>query len=102
MKIYFLIFLILFYGCASSVPNEYVQSLAQMNEELEKTKAIANEAINKANLLEKMLSESILDRDSILYEYKKETQLLRASDAFHKGNNALLTKKYDKAILYYK
>ena len=102
MKLFFLIFIILIYGCVSSIPDEYVQSLAHITEELEKTKSIANEAIDKANRLEKMLSESISDRDSILHEHKKETALLRASDAFHKGNNALLTKKYDKAISYYK
>jgi len=101
MKFFFPIFIILIYGCASSIPDGYVQSLAHMSEELEKTKAIANEAIDKVNRLEKMLSESISDRDSMLYEHKKETALLRASDAFHKGNNALLTKNYDKAILYY-
>ena len=102
MKFFFPIFISLIYGCASSIPDGYVQSLAHMSEELEKTKAIANEAIDKVNRLEKMLSESISDRDSILYEHKKETALLRASDSFHKGNNALLTKNYGKAILYYK
>ena len=102
MKFNFLILLILIYGCASSIPDDYMLTLAQINEELEKTKAIANKAIEKANMFEKMLSESISDRDSILYEHKKETALLRASDSFHKGNNALLTKKYKKAILYYK
>ena len=102
MKFFFPIFIILIYGCASSIPDGYVQSLAHMSVKLEKTKAIANEAIDKVNRLEKMLSESISDRDSMLYEHKKETALLRASDAFHKGNNALLTKNYDKAILYYK
>ena len=102
MKFLFPIFIILICGCASSIPDEYVQSLTQMTEELEKTKAIANDAIGKANRLEKMLSESISDIDSLLYEHKNETALLRASDAFHRGNNALLTKKYNRAILYYK
>ena len=102
MKLLSPIFIILIYGCANTIPDGYEQSLAHMSVELEKTKAIANEAIDKVNRLEEMLSESISDRDSIIYEHKKETALLRASDSFHKGNNALLTKKYDKAILYYK
>ena len=102
MKLLSPIFIILIYGCANTIPDGYEQSLAHMSVELEKTKVIANEAIDKVNRLEEMLSESILDRDSIIYEHKKETALLRASGSFHKGNNALLTKKYDKAILYYK
>ena len=62
--------------------------------ELEKTKEIANEAITKVEGLEKDLSKSIIERDSLLFEHKQETLILRASDAFQKGNNALLTKKY--------
>jgi len=41
---------------------------------------------------------SISKSNNLLFEHKKETALLRASDAFHKGNNALLTKKFKKAI----
>ena len=97
-----ILILLLLYGCASSIPNEYEQSLARMKDELRITKIIANEAVMKASKLEKMLARSIADRDSLLNEHRNETSLLRASDAFHKGNNALLTKNYKKAISYYK
>ena len=80
------------FGCSSSIPHEYVQKMSQLTVELEKTKNIANEAITKIEKLEDELSKSILERDSLLFEHKQETSLLRASDAFQKGNNALLTK----------
>ena len=83
-------------------PNEVQQELDRLNAELNRTKKVAKEAINKVNHLEKKLSASISKSDSLLFEHKKETALLRASDAFHKGNNALLTNKYRKAISYYK
>ncbi len=102
MKNYILIYLLVLFGCSSSIPDEYVQKMSQLNTELEKTKNIANEAITKIEKLENELLKSILERDSLLFEHKQETSLLRASDAFQKGNNALLTKKYNKAILYYK
>ena len=89
------------FGCSSSIPDEYVQKLNRLNEELEKTKNIAGEAISKADRLEKNLLKSIAERDSLLFEHRQETSLLRASDAFQKGNNALLTKNYKKAIVYY-
>ena len=89
------------FGCSSSIPDEYVQKLNRLNEELEKTKNIAGEAISKADRLEKNLLKSIAERDSLLFEHRQETSLLRASDAFQKGNNALLTKNYNKAIIYY-
>ena len=102
MKRYIHIYMLVFLACSGTVPNEVQQELDRLNAELNRTKKVAKEAINKVNHLEKKLSASISKRDSLLFEHKKETALLRASDAFHKGNNALLTKKYKKAISYYK
>ena len=53
------------------------------------------------NELERKLSKSIIVRDSLLIEHRNETLLLRASDAFQKGNNAFFTKNFNKAIEYY-
>ena len=89
MKNYILIHLLVLFGCSSSIPHEYVQKMSQLTAELEKTKNIANEAITKIEKLKNELSKSILERDSLLFEHKQETSLLRASDAFQKGNNAL-------------
>ena len=94
--------MLLFFACSGTVPNEVQQELDRLSTELNRTKKIAEEATNKVSHLEKKLSASISKSDSLLFEHKKETALLRASDAFHKGNNALLTKKYKKAISYYK
>ena len=102
MKKYIHIYTLVFIACSGTVPNEFQQQLDRLNAELNRTKQVAMEAINKVNNLERELSVSISKSDSLLFEHKKETALLRASDAFHKGNNALLTKKYKKAILYYK
>jgi len=102
MKRYIHIYMLLFLACSGTVPNEFQQELDRLNAELNRTKKVADEAISKVNHLEKKLSASISKNDSLLFEHKKETALLRASDAFHKGNNALLTKKFKKAILYYK
>ena len=94
--------MLVFLACSGTMPNEVQQELDRLNAELNRTKKVAKEAINKVNHLEKKLSASISKSDSLLFEHKKETALLRASDSFHKGNNALLTKKYKKAISYYK
>ena len=94
--------MLVFLACSGTVPNEVQQELDRLNAELNRTKKVAKDAINKVNHLEKKLSASISKSDSLLFEHKKETALLRASDAFHKGNNALLTKNYNKAIIYYK
>ena len=94
--------MLVFLACSGTVPNEVQQELDRLNAELNRTKKVAKDAINKVNHLEKKLSASISKSDSLLFEHKKETALLRASDAFHKGNNALLTNKYRKAISYYK
>jgi tetratricopeptide (TPR) repeat protein len=102
MRRYINIYMLVFLACSGTVPNEVQQELERLNAELSRTKKVAKDAINKVNHLEKKLSASISKSDSLLFEHKKETALLRASDAFHKGNNALLTKKYKKAILYYK
>ena len=96
MKRYIHIYMLVFLACSGTVPNEVQQELDRLNAELNRTKKVAKEAINKVNHLEKKLSASISKSDSLLFEHKKETALLRASDAFHKGNNALLTKKYKK------
>ena len=102
MKRYIHIYTLVFLACSGTMPNEVQQELDRLNAELNRTKKVAKDAINKVNHLEKKLSASISKSDSLLFEHKKETALLRASDAFHKGNNALLTKKYKKAISYYK
>jgi tetratricopeptide (TPR) repeat protein len=94
--------MLVLFGCSSSIPDDYVRKMNLLMTELEKTKEIANEAITKVEGLEKDLSKSIIERDSLLFEHKQETLILRASDAFQKGNNALLTKKYKKAIFYYR
>ena len=94
--------MLVFLACSGTVPTEVQKEFDRLNTELNKTKQVAREAINKVNNLERELSASISKSDSLLFEHKKETALLRASDAFHKGNNALLTKKYKKAISYYK
>ena len=73
-----------------------------ITKELHRTKLIAKNAVGRISKLENKLSESIIERDRLLVEHKNETSLMRASDAFHKGNNALLTKNYNKAIIYYK
>ena len=102
MKRYICIYALVLLSCSGTIPNEVQKELDRVNGELNKTKQVAREAINKVNHLEKKLSASISKSDSLLFEHKKETALLRASDSFHKGNNALLTKKYKKAISYYK
>ena len=102
MERYICIYTLVLFSCSGTIPNEVQKELDRVNGELNKTKQVAREAINKVNHLEKKLSASISKSDSLLFEHKKETALLRASDSFHKGNNALLTKKYKKAISYYK
>ena len=67
-----------------------------------KTKAMAKVAIDQISSLEQKLSNKIAITDSLISEHKKETLLLRASDAFQKGNYALVTRKYKNAIKYYK
>ena len=93
--------MLVFLACSGTVPIEVQQELDRLSAELNRTKKVAKEAIIKVNQLEKKLSVSKSKSDSLLFKHKKETALLRASDAFHKGNNALLMKKYKKAISYY-
>ena len=101
MKNYLYIAFVVLYSCSSSIPDEYVQKIDRLTAELKKTKAIASLAVSKVNELEEKLTISIEERDSIIYDHKQETELLRASDSFHKGNNALFTKQYKKAIEHY-
>ena len=101
MKRYFIILSILIYGCSSTVPDEYVLELESLKKELKRTKSIARSAVNQVHELERKLSKSIIARDSLLIEHRNETLLLRASDAFQKGNNAFFTKNFNKAIKYY-
>jgi len=101
MKRYFIILSILIYGCSSTVPDEYVLQLDSLKKELKRTKSIARSAVNQVHELEKKLSKSIIVRDSLLIEHRNETLLLRASDAFQKGNNAFFKKNFTKAIGYY-
>ena len=101
MKRYFIILSILIYGCSSTVPDEYVLELESLKKELKRTKSIARSAVNQVHELERKLSKSIIVRDSLLIEHRNETSLLRASDAFQKGNNAFFTKNFNKAIEYY-
>ena len=101
MKRYFIILSILIYGCSSTVPDEYVVELESLKKELKRTKSIARSAVNQVHELERKLSKSIIDRDSLLIEHRNETLLLRASDAFQKGNNAFFMKNFNKAIEYY-
>ena len=101
MKRYFIILSILIYGCSSTVPDEYVVELEYLKKELKRTKSIARSAVNQVHELERKLSKSIIVRDSLLIEHRNETLLLRASDAFQKGNNAFFTKNFNKAIEYY-
>ena len=101
MKRYFIILSILIYGCSSTVPDEYVLELESLKKELKRTKSIARNAVNQVHELERKLSKSIIVRDSLLIEHRNETLLLRASDAFQKGNNAFFTKNFNKAIEYY-
>ena len=101
MKRYFIILSILIYGCSSTVPDEYVVELESLKKELKRTKSIARSAVNQVHELERKLSKSIIVRDSLLIEHRNETLLLRASDAFQKGNNAFFTKNFNKAIEYY-
>ena len=101
MKRYFIILSILIYGCSSTVPEEYVLELESLHKELKRTKSIARSAVNQVHELERKLSKSIIVRDSLLIEHRNETLLLRASDAFQKGNNAFFTKNFNKAIEYY-
>jgi len=100
MKRYFIILSILIYGCSSTVPDEYVLELESLKKELKRTKSIARSAVNQVHELERKLSKSIIVRDSLLIEHRNETLLLRASDAFQKGNNAFFTKNFNKAIEY--
>ena len=101
MKRYFIILSILIYGCSSTVPDEYVLQLDSLKKELKRTKSIARSAVNQVHELEKKLSKSIIVRDSLLIEHRNETLLLRASDAFQKGNNAFFKKNFTKAFGYY-
>ena len=101
MKKYFTILSIFICGCSTTLPDEYIIELNSLKNELTKTRSIARNAVNKVRELEKKLSESIIDRDSLLVEHRNETSLLRASDAFQKGNNAFFTKNFNKAIEYY-
>tara|TARA_B100000575_G_C23086276_1_gene626039 strand:- start:455 stop:1030 length:576 start_codon:yes stop_codon:yes gene_type:complete len=101
MKQYFIILSILIYGCSSTVPDEYLVELESLKKELKRTKSIARSALNQVHELERKLSKNINVRDSLLIEHRNETLLLRASDAFQKGNNAFFTKKFNKAIEYY-
>ena len=101
MKRYFIILSILIYGCSSTVPDEYVLELESLKKELKRTKSIARSAVNQVHELERKLSKSIIVRDSLLIEHRNETLLLRASDAFQKGNNAFFKKNFNKAIEYY-
>ena len=100
MKFYVFVIFIFIYGCSSSVPNEHALQIESLKSELTKTKALAEDAIEQISKLEKKLSKKITITDSLIVEHKKETLLLRASDAFQKGNYALVTKKYKNAIKY--
>ena len=102
MKFYVFVIFIFIYGCSSSVPNEHTLQIESLKSELNKTKAMAKDAVEQISRLEKKLSKRITITDSLIVEHKKETLLLRASDAFQKGNYALVTKKYENAIKYYK
>ena len=102
MKFYVFVIFIFIYGCSSSVPNEYALQIESLKGELIKTKAKAEDAIQQISKLEKKLSKKITITDSLIVEHKKETLLLRASDAFQKGNYALITKKYKNAIKHCK
>ena len=102
MKRHIYVYTLILFSCSGTIPDDVQNELDRLNRELSRSKQIANDAINKVDNLKKKLSISISNSDSLLFEHKKEAALLRASDAFHKGNNALLTKKYKKAISYYK
>ena len=93
---------LILFSCSGTIPDDVQNELDHLNRELILAKQIADEAINKVDNLKKELLVSISKSDSLLFEQKKETTLLRASNAFHRGNNALLMKKYKKAISYYK
>ena len=84
-----------------TVPGEYAVELESLKKELKRTKLIARGAVTQVHELERKLSKSIIVRDSLLIEHRNETLLLRASDAFQKGNNAFFTKNFNKAIEYY-
>ena len=102
MNHYIIISCLFICSCASTIHDQYELRLEAITKELHRTKLIAKNAVGRISKLENKLSESIIERDRLLVEHKNETSLLRASDAFHKGNNALLTKNYNKAIIYYK
>ena len=102
MKFYVFVIFILIYGCSSTIPKEYALQVESLKSELIETKNMAKDAIEQISSLEKKLSKKIAITDSLIVEHKKETLLLRASDAFQKGNYALVTKKYENAIKYYK
>ena len=102
MKYYVFVIFISIYGCSSSVPNEHMLQIESLKSELIKTKAMAKDALEKISSLEQKLSNKIAITDRLIVEHKKETLLLRASDAFQKGNYALVTGKYKNAIKYYK
>ena len=102
MKFYVFVIFIFIYGCYSSVPIEHTLQIESLKSELMKTKAMAKVAIDQISSLEQKLSNKIAITDSLISEHKKETLLLRASDAFQKGNYALVTRKYKNAIKYYK
>ena len=86
MKFYVFVIFIFIYGCSSSVPNEHALQIESLKSELIKTKALAEDAVEQISKLEKKLSKKITITDSLIVEHKKETLLLRASDAFQKGN----------------
>ena len=102
MNRYTYFYALILFSCSGTIPDDVQNELDRLNRELIRTKQIADEAINKVDNLKKELLVSISKSDSLLFEQKKETTLLRASNAFHRGNNALLMKKYKKAISYYK
>ena len=101
MKRSFIILSVFIYGCSTTVPDQYIIELNSLKNELKTTRSIARNAVDKVHELEKKLSESIIDRDSLLTVHRNETSLLRASNAFQKGNNAFYKKNFAKAIMYY-
>tara|TARA_B100001027_G_scaffold207634_1_gene172242 strand:- start:442 stop:636 length:195 start_codon:yes stop_codon:yes gene_type:complete len=64
------------------MPKEHVLQIELLKSELIKTKAMTEDTIEQISRLEKKLSKKITITDSLIFEHKKETLLLRASDAF--------------------
>ena len=77
--------MLVFLACSGTVPNEVQQELDRLNAELNRTKKVAKEAINKVNHLEKSYQQVFQKAIACFLSIKKRQLCCELQMLFTKG-----------------